>query len=41
VLGSTAVHVESQPAHLPQSQRNVRFRDAHHRFFGEFLARAA
>jgi GT2 family glycosyltransferase len=38
VLGSTAVHVESQPAHLSQSQRNAHFRDAHHRFFGEFLA---
>jgi GT2 family glycosyltransferase len=38
VLGSTAVHVESQPAHLSQSQRNVHFREAHHRFFGEFLA---
>jgi hypothetical protein len=31
VLGSTAVHVEFRPAHLPQSQRNVRFRDAHRR----------
>ncbi len=41
VLGSIAVHVESQPAHLPQTQRNVHFRDAHHRFFGEFLARVA
>jgi GT2 family glycosyltransferase len=41
VLGSIAVHVEPQPAHLPQSQRNVHFREAHHRFFGEFLARAA
>lgn len=41
VLGSTAVHVESQPAHLPQCQRNARFRDAHRRFFGEFLAGAA
>ena len=38
VLGSTAVHVESQPAHLAQSERNARFRDAHRRFFGDFLA---
>lgn len=38
-LASAAVHVESQPSHLPQSERNRRFRDAHRRFFGEFLAR--
>ena len=37
---NAAVHVESQPAHLPQWQRNLRFRDAHRRFFGEFLATA-
>jgi GT2 family glycosyltransferase len=40
-LTSAAVHVESQPSHLPQSERNLRFRDAHRRFFGEFLAREA
>lgn len=40
-LASAAVHVESQPSHLPQSERNVHFRDAHQRFFGEFLAREA
>jgi GT2 family glycosyltransferase len=37
-LGSTAVHVEAQPAHMTQPERNLRFRDAHRRFFGEFLA---
>ncbi len=41
VLGSTALHIEGQPAHLPQAERNRRFRDAHERFFGEFIARAA
>jgi GT2 family glycosyltransferase len=40
-MSSAAVHVEPQPSHLPQSERNVRFGDAHRRFFGEFLAREA
>ncbi|HEY1776345.1 MAG TPA: glycosyltransferase [Solirubrobacteraceae bacterium] len=38
VLRSTALHVELQPAHLPQSERNLCFRDAHRRFFTQFLA---
>jgi GT2 family glycosyltransferase len=38
VLASTAVHVEAQPAHMTQPERNLHFRKAHRRFFGEFLA---
>jgi GT2 family glycosyltransferase len=38
VLRSTAVHVEAQPAHMTQTERNLHFRNAHRRFFGEFLA---
>lgn len=38
VMGSTAVHVEANPTHMTQQERNLHFRDAHARFFGEFLA---
>jgi len=38
VLGSAAVHVEAQPAHMTQLERNRHFRDAHRRFFVEYLA---
>jgi hypothetical protein len=33
-----AVHVEANPAHRPQEERNTLFRIAHGRFFREFLA---
>lgn len=41
VLGSAAVHVQAQPMHMTQPERNLRFRDAHRRFFGEFLERGS
>lgn len=36
---SSALHVEWNPSHQAQAERNIRFREAHQRFFHSFMAR--